>query len=88
MICEIFHVIGSHDSVENYTDLFIIDYRNDDIQEFDSKWDGILMSMTKIPPDDILEGLIKLRIRESEKHKTVLELIVRLGNSSEEDRIW
>ena len=32
-----------------------------------------LLSMTKIPPDDILEGLYKLRIRESEKLKTVLE---------------
>ena len=30
--------------------------------------------MTKIPPDDILEGLYKLRIRESGKSKTVLEL--------------
>ena len=30
--------------------------------------------MTKIPPDDILESLYKLRIRESEKLKTVLEL--------------
>ena len=30
--------------------------------------------MTKIPPDDILEGLYKLRIRESEKLKTVLDL--------------
>ena len=30
--------------------------------------------MTKMPPDDILEGLYKLRIRESEKLKTVLEL--------------
>ena len=30
--------------------------------------------MTKIPPDDILEGLYKLRILESEKLKTVLEL--------------
>ena len=68
-------VIGSHDSVENYTYLFTIVLRNDDIhQEFDSKWDGILLSMTKIPPDDILEGLYKLRIRESEKLKTVLEL--------------
>ena len=35
---------------------------------------GILLSMTKIPHDDILEGLYKLRIRESEKLKTVLEL--------------
>ena len=74
MIYEYFWVTGAHDSVENYTDLFTISLRNDDIQEFDSKWDGILMSMTKITPDDILEGLYKLRIRESGKLKTVLEL--------------
>ena len=30
--------------------------------------------MTQIPHDEILEGLYKLRIRESEKLKTVLEL--------------
>ena len=30
--------------------------------------------MTQIPHDDILEGLYTLRIRESEKLKTVLEL--------------
>ena len=30
--------------------------------------------MTKIPSDAILEGLHKLRVRESEKLKTVLEL--------------
>ena len=74
LICEFFRVTGVNDSVENYADLFTISLRNDDIQEFDSKWDGILLSMTKIPPDDILEGLYKLRIRESEKLKTVLEL--------------
>ena len=67
-------VTGTHDSVENYTDLFTIVLRNDDIQEFDSQWDGILLFMTKIPHDEILEGLYKLRIRESEKLKTVLEL--------------
>ena len=71
MIYEYFRVTGANDSVENYADLFTIGLRNDDIQEFDSKWDGILLSMTKIPPDDILEGLYKLRIRES---KTLLEL--------------
>ena len=32
------------------------------------------LTMTKIAPDDILEGLYKLRTRESEKLKTVLEL--------------
>ena len=74
LVYEYFRVTGAHDSVENYADLFTISLRNDDIQEFDSKWDGILLSMTKIPPDDILEGLYKLRIRESEKLKTVLDL--------------
>ena len=53
---------------------FTVVLRNDDIQEFDSKCDGILLSMTQIPPDDILESLYKLRIRESAKLKTVLEL--------------
>ena len=74
LIYDQFRVTGAHDSVENYADLITIALRNDDIQEFDSKWDGILLSMTKIPHDDILEGLYKLRIRESEKLKTVLEL--------------
>ena len=75
LIYDLFRVTGTHDSVENYTDLFTIVLRNDDIQEFDSKWDGMLLSMKKIPHDDILEGLYKLRIRrESEKLKTVLEL--------------
>ena len=74
LIYEYFRVTGANDSVENYADLFTIVLRNDDIQEFDSKWDGILLSMTQIPSDDILESLFKLRIRESEKLKTVLEL--------------
>ena len=71
---QIAYLIYDYSSVENYADLFTISLRNDDIQEFDSKWDGILLSMTKIPPHDILEGLYKLRIPESEKLKTVLEL--------------
>ena len=74
LIYEYFWVTGANDSVENYADLFTIALRIDDIQEFDSKWDGILFSMMRNPSDDILEGLHKLRIRESEKLKTVLEL--------------
>ena len=68
---EHFWVTGANDSVENYADLFLL---NDDIQEFDPKWDEILLSMTQIPSDDTLESLYKLRIRASEKLKTVLEL--------------
>ena len=74
LIYEYFRVTGANDSVENYAGLCTIVLRNDDIQEFDSKWDGNLLSMTQIQSDDILESLYKLRIRESWKLKTVLEL--------------
>ena len=74
LIYEYFRVTGANDSVEHCADLFTVVLRNDDVQEFDAKWDEILMSMEQFPPDDILEGLYKLRIRESEKLKTVLEL--------------
>ena len=74
LIYEYFRVTGAHDSVENYADLFWVALRNDNTQDFDTKWDEILLSMTQIPSDDILESLYKLRMRESEKLKTVLEL--------------
>ena len=37
-IYDYFRVTGIHDSVENYADLFTISLRNDENQEFDSKW--------------------------------------------------
>ena len=42
LICENFRVTGANDSFENYVDLLTVVLRNDDIQEFDSKWDDIL----------------------------------------------
>ena len=74
LIYEYFRVTGANDAVENYADLFTVVLRNDDILEFDSKCDEIVLSMTQIPSDDILESLYKLRIRVSKKLKTVLEL--------------
>ena len=85
LMYEYFRVVGANDSVDNYTDLFKIALRNDDIQEFDSKWDGILLSMTKIPLDDILEGIVQMkntRVWETQDRIG----IVRPGDSSEETR--
>ena len=74
MIYDDFGVTGVHDTVLDYADLFTITLRHDDVQEFDTGWDEILLSMTKIPPDAVLQSLYKLRIRESDQLKTVLEL--------------
>ena len=57
-----------------YADLFTIALRSDYVQEFDTWWNEILLSMTKIPTDDVLESMYKLRIRESDQLKTALEL--------------
>ena len=54
--------------------MFTISLRNDDIQEFDSKWDGISVSMTKIPCDDIKDSLYTQRVRVFAKLWTVLDL--------------
>ena len=74
MIYGYYRVTGAHDTVLDYADLFSITLRDDNVQEFDTKWDEVLLSMTKIPPDDVLESLYKLRTRESDQLKTVLEL--------------
>ena len=65
---------GAHDTVLDYVDFFSVTLRNDDVQEFDTRWDEVLLFMSKIPSDDILESLYKLRIRESDQFKTELEL--------------
>ena len=74
MIYDHFRVTGARDTVLDYADLFSITLRNDNCQEFDTRWDEHLLSMTKIPSDDILESLCKLRLRESAQLKNVLEL--------------
>ena len=74
MISEYFRVTGAHDTVLDYADLFSINLRSDDVQEFDTKWDDIQLSMSKVPSDDVLVSLYKLRIRVSDQLKTVLEL--------------
>ena len=73
MIYDHFRVTGAHDTVLDYADLFPITLRSDNVQEFDTRWDEILLSMSKIPLDDLLESLYKLRIRESDQLKTVFE---------------
>ena len=75
MIYDYFRVTGVHDTVVDYADSFCITLRNHNVQDFDTRWDEILLSMTKIPSDDdVLESLYKLRIRGSDQLKTLLEL--------------
>ena len=74
MIYDFFRVIGAHDTVLDHADLFFVTHHDVNIQEFDTRWDEVLLSMSKIPFGDISDSLFKLRIRESDQLQTVLEL--------------
>ena len=41
MIYDYFRVTGAHDTVLDYADLFSITLRNDNVQDFDTRWDKI-----------------------------------------------
>ena len=41
MICDYFRVIRAHDTVLDDADLFSITLRNDNVQDFDTRWDEI-----------------------------------------------
>ena len=69
-----FRVFGAHDAVFDYADLFSVTFHDDNIQEFDTRWDEFRSSLTKVPSDEILESLYKLRIRESDQFANELEL--------------
>ena len=49
-------------------------FAHDNVQEFDTRWDEVLLSTSKMSSDDVLENLYKLRIRESDELKTILKL--------------
>ena len=49
MIDDYFRVTGAHDTVLDYADLFTIALRSDDVEEFDTRWDEILLSMNCTP---------------------------------------
>ena len=45
MIYDYFQVTGVHDTVLDYADLFTVTLRNDDVEESDTGWDEILLSV-------------------------------------------
>ena len=67
MIYDYFRVTGAHDTLFDYTDFFSVTLYNDNVQEFDTIWDEVLLSVSKIPSDYVVASLCKLMIRESDQ---------------------
>ena len=75
MIYDNFRITDAHDTVLDYADLFTIILRNDVQSEirYEMGW-NFYYEIVKIPSDDVQTSFYKLRIRESDQLKTVLEL--------------
>ena len=57
MIYEHFRATGAYDAVQGLSDLFNVRLQNDDVQDFDVRWDQALLSVREMPSDMILERL-------------------------------
>ena len=74
MIYDYFRVTGAHDTVLDYADLFSITLETTMFGNSIPDGTKFCCRCVKIPSDDILESVYRMRIRESDQLKTVLEL--------------
>ena len=44
---------------------------SDDVQDFDTRWDQILLGTSGIPPENVLESVCKNKLQSSEQRQTV-----------------
>ena len=84
MIFEHFRATGAYAAVQGLSDLFKIRLQNDDVQDFDVRWDQALSLSNDNPSDMILEGLYKSKLQDSVQHQTVLTCMTKKLFETEE----
>ena len=86
LIYEYFQVTRTHEAALDFSDLFSVTQRGDDVEGFDTGWDEVLLSTHEVPSDAILESLYKMQIRESDQFKTVLAFLNKILNRRTHNR--
>ena len=74
MTHENFRATRAYEAAQGLSDLFNIRLQNDDVQDFDVRWDQALLSASETPTEMILEGLYKSKLQDSVQLQTVLAL--------------
>ena len=62
MIYEYFRATGAYATLQGLADVVSTTLQNDDVQDFDVRWDHALLSVSEMPSDPILEGLCKSKL--------------------------
>ena len=74
MIHDHFQATGLCDAAQGLSDLFNICLHDDDVQDFDTRWDQVLLITSEIPEENVFEGWYKMKLQGSAQHQTVLAL--------------
>ena len=74
MIYEYFRETGAHEAAQGLSDSFTVSLQNDDVQDFDVRWDHALLLVSEVPSDMILEKLYKSKLQNTAQLQTVLAL--------------
>ena len=74
MTHEHFRATRAYEAVQGRSDLFNVLLQNDDVQDFDVRWDRAMLSASEIPTDVILEGLYQSQLQDSVQLQTILAL--------------
>ena len=72
MMYEYFRARRACEAVQGLSTLFAISLQNDDVQDFDVRWDHASLSGSEMPSDMILEGLYKSKLDGSVQLQTVM----------------
>ena len=59
MICDYVKISGTGEALLDYNVPMRVQLEGDHVQGFDTKWDGVLLSMTQVPEEDLFENLFK-----------------------------
>ena len=65
MIGDHFNISGTGEALLDFKDLSRVQLKNDDVQGFDTKWNEVLLSMTKVPDEDKAEHLFNKQVHHS-----------------------
>ena len=74
MIYKFFRATGAFEKVQGLADMFTVTLQNDDVQDFDVRWDHAPLTVREMPSDPILEGLCKSKLQNSAQLRTVMAL--------------
>ena len=59
MLCDHNQATGAYDAAQGLSHRFNICLHDDDVQDFDTGWDQVQLATSKIPQENVLEGLFK-----------------------------